>query len=229
MSRQIAGGEMMLAQSAPPGAATGGTIRPQHRLSATGTGAAHAQRTGASRRIATIVPATSATRTASRVSRTPAAEDDEDDRQEGARGGGRFPRQDRPDGHAGGRRWDVAAGDDDERGAGRRVAVGQDAGPRRGGGALDGDPELAAELGLGVVERSLRTRAACRRPGRPSARAPRGPAPGSRSRRRTWPPSRSRSAGARARTGSSTALPRTGSRRRDSPERTPAARRPPRR
>ena len=49
------------------------TIRPQHRLRATGTGAAHAQRTGASRRIATSVPATSATSTASRVSRTAAA------------------------------------------------------------------------------------------------------------------------------------------------------------
>ena len=71
--RQAAGGDAMFVQSRPVGSAAGGGIRPKARLAATGTGPAQAQRTGASRRMATSVPATSATRTARRVSRMPAA------------------------------------------------------------------------------------------------------------------------------------------------------------
>ena len=99
--RQIAGGETIVAQSAPVADAAGGTIKPQHRLRATGTGAAQAQRTGASRRIATRVPATSATSTARRVA-DGHREQDEDDRQERARSSGRFAWQDTPHGHLAG-------------------------------------------------------------------------------------------------------------------------------
>ena len=71
--RQTAVGEVMLAQSAPDGETAGTGSSPQHRLTATGIGAAQAQRTGASRRIATATPKTSPASTNGRAIGTAAA------------------------------------------------------------------------------------------------------------------------------------------------------------
>ena len=97
----MAGGETMLAQSAPPGSAAGGTIRPHVRLSATGTGAAHAQRTGASRRIADDRPGDE--RDQDRQPRLADGRAARTRRTIGRRARAkrrRFAREDRPDGHA---------------------------------------------------------------------------------------------------------------------------------
>src|SRR5688572_18517708 len=72
-ARHVATGDAGFAQSEPSTAGAGAGKPPQNRLSATGTAAAHDQRTGASRTIAIAAPAASPTRTARRTAGTAAA------------------------------------------------------------------------------------------------------------------------------------------------------------